>query len=302
MLLMYHALQELFPGAAVREWITSAKEGWVAMNPSIAFSPVEGYRAILRTVNYRMNSEGQYLMPYDGVIRTRNLFATLDGSLNIADVDYIDEAGGWGPVEYPLVRGLEDARLAWDDGRWSVYGTLRERFYSGICRIAEADLDGYRMVNHRMPETPDRERNEKNWMRLGSDYIYTCNPPACWRRGPQYIDTDHELVLPPETEDFRGSSQAIRWSHGWLAVIHTVDWSTGYRQYFHRFCAFDDDGYLTGYTAPFWFHGEPGIEFAAGLVDWKDSYAVSFGHRDEQCMLATIPKEEVHSQLIGVST
>src|ERR1035438_6135986 len=94
---MYSKLTDLFPAATTTEIKIDVDDGWTTFNPSIAFSPVEGYRMIIRSSNYSMNELGQYLTndPHN-VIRTTNYIATLDSTLDIVNVEPIRKCK-WGP-------------------------------------------------------------------------------------------------------------------------------------------------------------------------------------------------------------
>lgn len=297
---MYYSLNELFPGASYREWITSAVPGWSAFNPSISFSPVEGYKAIIRSSNYLMDEEGYYHMTSpEGVIRTQNHLATLDSDLNIVALDLI--RGDWGEVKFPLVVGLEDARLQWAHDHWFIYGTLRQHRSDGLCEVATAGLEGDQMVRQCVMNNPEPGRHQKNWMAMSgtADFIYTVSPPQVMNgaKGLYLLKRTHTEPFSPECEQFRGSSQAIETDYGYLAVTHEVDWSTGRRRYYHRFVAFDDAGYCFAYTEPFSII-EPAIEFVAGLVEHQEDYVISFGYKDERAFLARIPKVEVDKSLL----
>lgn len=305
----YYTLNELFPQASYREWINSAAPRWSSFNPSIAFSPEEGYKGIIRSSNYQMDYDGYYHMTNgEGIIRTRNHLATLDGNLNIVDMDLIDEGGrppngytgqwgGWGPIEFPLVRGMEDARLHWAEGSWWVYGTLREHRYDGNCEIACARLEGNKLVDQFVMKNPEPGRTQKNWTVLSGtgQFIYTVNPPSTIFNG---ADVTTMYPIDPEflPTDTRGSSQAIPCGDGWISVTHEVDWSTGRRRYYHRFVRYDQFGFATRWTRPFSIV-KPTIEFVAGLVEHQEDYVISLGYEDSRCFLARIPQEEVLSEL-----
>lgn len=254
---------------------------------------------ILRSSNYTLDNEGYYHMSSpDGVIRTKNALVTLDDDLNMVDYEYLRiPEERWGPVKFPLVRGLEDARIHWKDEAWHIYGTLREHRSDGLCEIAAGRIEGNQIVDRFIYDNPEPGRHQKNWMAMsGTDsFIYLVQPPGVVRSG--FLDTD--AMSPrqdPVAEGFRGSSQAIRLDDGWIAVTHEVDWSTGRRRYFHRFVQFDSLGYALSYTEPF-FIVKPEIEFVAGIVEHKGNYVLSFGYRDLWAGLAHVPQKEVVAAL-----
>ena len=301
----YSALKDMFPGASTQEIKIEVDDGWTQFNPSLSFSPVQGYRCIIRSSNYGMNELGQYLTndPHD-VIRTKNYIATLDSALDIVDYQPIQPCK-WGNIEYTLVRGLEDARLYWTKDHWQVYGNLREHRRDGLPTIVTARLAHDRLINPKILDNFDQ--CQKNWMIMGNgpNFIYKCNPPATIHHGV-YREEPHD-PLPDETLAFRGSSQAIPRGSGYIAVTHEVDWATGHRRYFHRFCLFDDAGYLTGYTDPFMFvfdtllEDQPMIEYCAGLVTHGNNFVCSLGYKDSRAFLATIPVSQVVNEIYPIS-
>ena len=173
--------------------------------------------------------------------------------------------------------------------------------------MATARIEHDQMVDPAMLLGPDPNRCEKNHMVIGSglSFVYTCNPPVVINEG--VICTRQESAMRPESTEFRGGGPII--SNGPLTgsftgIVHEVNWATGHRRYFHRFCQFDHRGYLIAFTPPFFFNydkapeGVPLIEYAAGIVEHGDDYVVSFGaFSDSRAFLARAPKVEVHQAM-----
>lgn len=296
-------LNDLFPGASVRELLASTSPGWNCFNPSIAFSPDEGFKIIIRSSNYRLDQYGQYnVSDPEGTIRTRNFIGTLDSELDLVDLHPI-RSTGWGPVQFPPVRGLEDARLYWQQDHWQVYGTLREHRVDGLCTIAEATLEHDTLVSPRLLPHPIEGRPEKNWMAFPEGYVYSCQPPQIIRHG---LLCSEMPSIKGEAAEFRGGGPLIPCSIDddfLISIVHEVDWETGHRRYFHRFVVFDADGVTLGFTDPFFFLFDrlltdvPMIEYAAGMTQHKSDYVVSFGFQDSRAMLARVPVAEVHKMI-----
>jgi hypothetical protein len=297
-------INDLFPSAVVKDLVVSATFGHSAFNPSISWSPVEGYRLIVRSSNYIMTyPEGQYLMTDPGgVIRTINHLCVLDSDLNICEMAPIDTTLVQGEVLYPLVRGLEDARLYWArDNRWHAYGTLREHRWDGNCEIVEDVLVGNMAIERRYLANPEPGRTQKNWAVMGNGpwFVYTCSPPATVRTGLSSSSEVHTAArsLKPEVEGFRGGSQAITHEDGYISIIHEVSWETGNRQYFHRFVHYDGLGYVTRFTPEFSFKS-PGIEFAAGLVWHQGDLVTTVGVHDRTAIIARINPRDLDAHWI----
>jgi hypothetical protein len=283
---------ELFGWCTTRPIAMSARPGWSSFNPSIAYSPTEGYKCIVRSSNYVI-TRGQY--EYPGYIDTRNWVAHLDDDLRVTGMQEIDQSAVRGPMLYGDVRNMEDARLIWhDDGYWQVSGTLREHRADGVCRIAVDRLEDWRSVEREiMPSRAPELVHEKNWMPMQDGrFIYKASPLAIYdpADGILYEDGRIPYRLLDPTTDLRGGSQAIRMLDGWLALVHEVHYDRGERQYVNRFVRRHRGALST--TPPFYFE-RPTIEFAAGLTMWDGRLVASFGLEDRLAMLAVVPLDPV---------
>jgi hypothetical protein len=290
---MIPRITDAYPGSYLREIVTSLTPGWSAHNPSIAQGPDGEYRCIVRSASYVFR-DGAFLPTQpDGVVRTVNFLCALDQKLNVTEMLRIDDSEVDQDV-YPWVRGLEDARLFWYDGDWYSAGTLLQHDPNGIPKIALDHLVGNRVMSRRILPGPDPERCEKNWMPIlrssPMQFVYGVDPPTI-------IDAfgDFREGAPVGTPaTLRGGTQVLSVNCGdypeiWgIALTHEVTWEP-HRKYWHRFVSFDVRGTTNGWSEPFYFI-DHGCEFAAGIVEWGDNYAVSFGTGEERAMLAIVPK------------
>jgi hypothetical protein len=307
-------LVDLCPSTTIREIITPTQPGWSPLNPSIAYSPQAGYACIVRTVNYSMDVLGRYVShDPDGYIRTINYFCRLDDDLNVVSMYPIEvPTRVSGEILFPPVQGMEDARLFWSepDKMWHAYGTVRYHREDGNCEIAEDRIVSgwtwedstktyFAAVDRTIYPAPVSNRAEKNWIKLGSEFIYSFNPYQVYnpRNGKVGLRSDTAHHVP----DVRGSSQTIynAPSDQCLAVVHSVYYpnnSFAHRAYEHRFVVVRDQFQAPLFSQPFFLHSE-GIEFVAGIVEWHDCYAISFGSKDSRALLAIVKKDEVHALL-----
>ena len=245
----------------------------------------------MRSSNYTLR-DGVYRSsdPDGTTIRTQNYLCDLsDDDLSIERMVPIQEEPR-DNILYPYVRNMEDARLFWANGTWWASGTSREHRVDGTPQIAVDGIscgdDAAVAWGRTYLEGPDLSLCEKNWMPIEGEamWLYSCYPAATWDEGEGYVERPGPVT--PTT--FRGGSQLVPVEDGtWLALIHEVEWIPD-RHYWHRFVRFGPDFVPTGWSKPFYFH-TPGIEFAAGLVEWGDYYVASFGLRDEQALLAFMP-------------
>ncbi len=266
-------------------------------NPSIAFSPVQGWRMACRSSNYVMNPRGEYQMPPDNVIRTTTYLAVLDSQLTITELESIDDSAvATTPPLYPWVRGIEDARLFWNGSGWSTIGVSREHREDGLCEQTIDKLDGTTVIERYVCPSPNGWP-QKSWVPVDGmpgTFVYQAEPLTL-------IRPIHEpaFVAPETFPEERGSTHLCHLpGNQWLSVVHHVLWDeNGRRSYWHKFAYYSDGGRLAPMYSPSFCFVDPGIEYAAGMVI-KDNHAViSFGYRDVRAMLAIVPIPEVMSLL-----
>lgn len=266
--------------------MSPATPGWTCFNPSIASNPNGKYRCIIRSSNYVLRNGNYLSIDPQGVIRTVNYLVDLDDDLNIYKVNAIDDSWVDHPILYPHVRGMEDARLFWNDESWCTSGTSRHHRPDGTPKIAVDKLQDYAVIERRVMKDGD-DVCEKNWMPIADtgEWVYSVSPSIVTYNG-RFLSNGTDCDLPA---DLRGSSQLVPWKDGYLGVTHEVTWEPD-RCYWHRFIYFDFRGIAVAATEPFYFLS-PGIEFANGITLWNDKVVVSFGHRDERALLAIVPAE-----------
>jgi predicted GH43/DUF377 family glycosyl hydrolase len=297
----------------LRRYIDSSDFGWSAFNPSISYSPSEGYAVLFRSSNYYFDPEsgepfktGAGKDPY--LIENRLWFAKLSEDLEIVE-DTLQEVT-FNPWEIPMIRGAEDARLYWRDTGWEFSATVYERDTIPYPRMARFKLENYKatILNfYVVSSNKPFQQVEKNWMptNIATDkfnYIYSQTSIFSNERGIVEVRSVPELE-----KSLRGGTQLVLLDSGdYLAVVHeTVDnyvekYSSrifgvrlvNFRKYFHRFARYTSDGVLSGVSDRFKFD-DADIEFAAGLVVQDQDLVISYGRKDIVSMLAKIKLSKV---------
>ena len=294
----------------------TAEEHWTPMNPSVCLHRGE-LKALVRTVNYRMDEDGRYLIrATDGTanasnpINTRNWLVPLDRDLHaITQIELVPRE----PIacEYPLVVGLEDPRIFDFDNNLYISATVRQRSADGLAeqtlaRIggpagSASSLGGYAQLglDDIRPMLRSPRLYEKNWMPIvGGDAIR-----FMYRPGHVVDQAGQDLgeASPPKlrTDSFSGSSQLIPYRSGWLGIIHEAHVYTDRpwkRYYSHRFTYYDDRFSLRRVSRPFFFKDKV-IEFVAGIARHPDNgdFVISFGFKDCEAWVARVPADEVWS-------
>jgi hypothetical protein len=279
---------------------------WSAFNPSIAYSPKEGYKVLIRSSNYFLDPKTTDAKMTDGATVKSNMWlGSLDSNWQITSLEKLDfsEAG------LVFTRGAEDGRLYWADGAWEITAGLKEPSVP-LPRIARFRLDGLKAKLVKIYEDGHLYDVEKNWMAPTVksdkfDYIY--NPIAVYKDGvgPVKVREASESV-----RHVRGGSQLWPLEDGYLAIIHEaivklvymyIPRYFGYknvkvRHYVHRFAKYDLNGKLCELSDTFKL-SDARIEFAAGLVVSGEDVIVSYGYKDVSSYLGKIKLSKVLSML-----
>jgi glycosyltransferase involved in cell wall biosynthesis len=275
--------------------------GYTAMNPSVAAGPDGSLYAIVRTVNYRMDDAGRYLIngPANeepngsNPIDTRNIFVGLsDGLLTLAQMSI--EWQRPAPA-FNLVTGLEDMRLFYHHGFWMATACIREQVASGTPQQVLCQLDdGWEITEWKA--LSDGTTCEKNWMPIPDEELHYAYRLDTIRAGD---GMSAKVGLPLAVDNISGGSPLIRFKNGWLAIVHeAIDPGDYRRNYIHRWAWFNEDHTLRRLSLPFHFHDRQ-IEFAAGLAMHPngEDLVISYGVRDCEARIARVAAIEVSAML-----
>ena len=290
-------LADLVPALELGEIRLDTDPPWPAFNPTIA-ADGDGFRAIVRTANYRLRGGRYEFLEGDEVIRTLNYLVRLDRSLALEDAEPLADLSA-GPRRHPSpVEGYEDCRLVRVGKRWYASATVRDRNPGATCEIALLGLDGARIETVRVLPGPEPGRHEKNWMPFAAGgrlrFVYSLAPTVILGCDPNdgAVERAAEHPAPAWAESLRGGSQAVAVDGGLLFVVHQALNADGGRSYNHRFALLDGDCRLVAASPPFSIAGEP-IELCAGMAARGDELILSFGAGDRAAGLAVLPRDEV---------
>ena len=301
------SLFENAPSVNVLKLKLDEPAGFASLNPSI-LKTNDGFSIVQRISNYFVDENGYYVVTNSDRFETRNFLVELDTNFKINSSNEILISSGTLPLFYDHVLGLEDLRLFhWRGERWCV-GNSRQANSDGwteqfIGRI-DQNSDGSIYLNELRKLVPPLDRDhEKNWIPIiDGDQLNFIQSHDPFRR----LDQDANIVAKKTSvmavEHFRGSSQAIPFDGGWLALIHEVTLIGRNKFYFHRFEWLDRHMNLSHITKAFYIV-QKGIEFCVGLTsDHDDEHLVfSFGVMDKECYLAKISRNDVR-QMLGLQS
>lgn len=285
----------------------SPSPGFTAMNPCVTNRPNGELEVLVRTVNYRIDEHGRYMIGPkacgDAPIETENWLLQLRSDLSARNP--IKVTWERPPAAFPHVIGLEDMRIFWRFGTRQFVACVRETSLDGIPRQVHGHLfrdpiDNTAVVTS-WETISDPTQCEKNWAPVPAHPMP--DPPAYMYR----LDQVHRIVLQQKTscsyavDNISGGSPFIPFADGYIAVVHeaVTHPAHGRRVYQHRFAWLDADLANPRLSMPFVFH-EVQIEFAAGLArDQHGNFVISFGERDASAWLATVSEADV-AAMVGV--
>ena len=282
---------------------------WTPLNPSVARVGNDIW-CIMRTVNYRMDEEGRYLINgTDGTandsnpINTRNFLLRLDHDLEITQSAEVLPPGNMPAPLFKPVIGFEDMRLIPDGKDMWTSSCVRELNAEGYCEQVMAKIvDGKLQHMQRMLKEP--RLYEKNWMPIVGVHGKDGEQLFMYRLGEVVDNNGKTVVQHPADFDIgqiSGSSQVIKYGDGWLAIVHearALPDKPHKRYYYHRFVEFDFDFKVKYLSKPFVFNDKL-IEFCAGLCWHPDGkrLIISYGWQDKEARIATISDHEVRQLL-----
>lgn len=298
------ALDVLAPSLIVRPLEIPLDDGWWAMNPTIA-PDGDGFRLIVRAINWK-NEGGHYTVnDPDGVFRTRNHLITTDADLEITSVTEITPTIPDGPKVFSShVVGVEDLRLIEFDGSWLGTGSVRDRSEDRTTQMALVSFDEAHIDRMITLGSPRPGMHEKNWMPFVHDgalhFVYTCSPTVVFRCDPE-TGSMVTISSQPGPHDggamrLRGGSQGVEVDDGWLFVVHELSPHDGSMAYVHRFIHLDRS-FVIDAMSPTFFFEQWTIEFCAGLARRDDELVVTYGRRDSSARIATLSLADAVSML-----
>jgi len=269
---------------------------YLPCNPSLCFDG-RGYVVIVRSVNYELVETGGVKLHGDGY-DTRNYIGTLSTGLSVSALTAIDDTAAR-QSSAACVDGFEDLRVFfWKDALWCLSSARNNANDSNTMALQK--LDGHRIAETHLIQSPLGFSREKNWMPFVSGgklfAVHTMNPLTIVEinESGATVTLEKPLRIP---KNLLGSSQLVEWKDGWLCVVH--ERSRGKKHlYKHRFVYFDRD-WNVSLSEPF-FWREYGVEFCCGLAIHDTTIAVGFGGNDSEAIVAQFDDSDV-AALFGFS-
>jgi glycosyltransferase involved in cell wall biosynthesis len=290
-------LKEYCPSATLHRLEYYMEEGFTSMNPCICTRPNGELEVLVRTVNYKINDLGQYMIGekgcQDAPIITQNWLVQLNRDLTVKD----RVAVKWDRMlpKFSLVIGLEDMRIFYCDGKRCFIACVREQSESGQCEQWTGHLtDAGEIINaRRISNGIDTEKNWLPWPDAIDRYVYRLDKLI------DHFGDVEKVQREIAVDNISGSSQWLDYNDGFLSVVHEslLHPGTGKRVYQHRFAWISADFQRLEVSTPFVFH-DVQIEFCAGLARTPDGkFLISFGSRDAEAWVCQVDSGDVRCML-----
>lgn len=270
--------------------------GWNLCNPSICVH--DKYIACnLRMVNsgglwYNLNSElGGQKVSIENPIETKNIRCFIDTTKNnVCDFKLFDPKSKLISNPNTIVKGLEDCRIFSFEGNICFFATSLEFSNDGHCQMIFGNME-----NTIILKSPDRNRNEKNWLPFVKEdklfAIYQYQPFEIFEIDPktgEYFCVVSKDYVKFNMDSFRGSAGPFLYNHFYYIIIHEVIGHPD-RTYFHRILKMSLDFKLHSMSLPFVLNGANPIEYVCGLIIQNDIVYISWGDNDKKAMLTQLP-------------
>ena len=268
--------------------------GFVETTPTI-FKLDHGYKCIVRTVNYKLDEHGNFLIRNDDNLRrTENYVIIYDNDWNILTTTKITGHGNARLFPNDFI-GLEDIKLFKEN---EFFCTSTEIHPTNVPQMCYGEInENSSVINLNHIKVSNFINCEKNWLPFHLDdetyFIYKIAPLRIYKLNNGSIT----LIKSFEFENldisgFRGSAPPIEFDNGLLFTIHQI-YDAPLRKYYHRFVWIDKNFTLLKFSDLFYFD-TIGIEFNLGLslVD-NNQLVIGFSINDAESYIGIINSENI---------
>lgn len=256
-------------------------------------------RAIVRTVDYFIGANGNYNLCPEGTVNTINYLSTWNprtcefGTLTRLPEPALPKVDGY-------IRGIEDMRLF----QGHITATTQQYSYrQGSNRIVCGFLD--EPAQWKVIKPPVETACEKNWIPIGNNLIiYSWRPLQIGKIENDKLIITKSQNTPAFFQNLRGSSCPMRIGNSWYCITHFVQQQPGsnMRLYVHAWVRFDEHFNVTGYSLPFRFRGDYGIEYclSARYEEESDVIDVFVSVMDRESWHGRFPRANCTENIIPI--
>jgi len=252
------------------------------------------YLLNIRYVNYRIQSNGTYVMSKNGKLNrdndviTRNFSMIVDKKFN--PLSCMNEMiPNFLPTKNSNIKGLEDIRLFQDGQQTKFIAASKEYSHDGKIRQIIGIYDYTRSVISDCISIKTSASCEKNWIPLptSNTFIYMWHPYQIYKQNEDTISIIKKQDTPRFFRHIRGSSNVVEYKNKLYTLTHNVIYSTP-RKYYHQLVCLNNNTYLIEcYTYPFYFINNA-IEYCLGIEIKDDILLAIISQNDSDPVLIEI--------------
>jgi hypothetical protein len=257
----------------------------------------------VRYVNYRIQSNGSYLMSENGDqsphhrLRTRNFFCTTKDFVTFSPLEEI--VPDRPPPHDRHIRGIEDIRLFRKGATLHFSGTTCEYSHNGLIQEIQGvyDIESKLLTRISPMYSPNNRQVEKNWIPFNrayeddSRFIYSWQPLTIGRVTDGHFHIEHTSDTPYIFNHVRGSSTLVFYNGFLYTMVHFVVESCP-RKYYHMLVRMDPVSYELKYTVPYYFVKNH-IEYTLGIVIVDDVITCIVSQNDCDPIVVRIPMDSL---------
>jgi len=260
-----------------------------------------GFLLNIRYVNYRIQSNGSYLMSENGVLSPHAHLRTRNFSMATDFTTFSSQTEMTIPVPPPHdrhIHGIEDIRLFRKGATIHWSGTTCEYSHNGLIQESQGvyDLETHTLSHITPMHSPRNAHVEKNWIPFNrayeddSRFIYSWYPLTIGRVTDGRFHTEREIPTPYFFQHVRGSSTLV-WHNALYTMVHCVI-ETCPRKYYHMLVKLNDDYSIAAYTVPYYFVKNQ-IEYTLGIHIQDDTLICIASQNDCDPIVVRIPMKSL---------
>ena len=251
--------------------------------------------ANIRFVNYRIQSNGSYLMSKDGnlsseeKVRTKNAYMYYNLKMEpISKLNFMEDELSDLPKKDTRILGLEDVRLYKINEKIYYTATSCNYSYNNTIRIVkgEYDLINKKFIKNMSLKPPTETYCEKNWIAIEDKFIYKWHPLQLGILIDDKLEIVNTIDTPSFFKYYRGSSNVLEYNNEFWVVTHGIK-NCEPRKYFHQIVILDKNYKVKKYTVPFYFD-KLAIEYCLGLLIINETVYMTASRNDSKPIICKI--------------
>jgi tetratricopeptide (TPR) repeat protein len=275
----------------------SSKKTFKSSSGSLLVDMNDGYKGIVRAVNYSITDNFEYRIRGNNV-NTINYWAEYDSDDNIKMLYEINMDFKNKKQRESHINGLEDIRICYHNG--NIYGLCVDWEY-GAHNHPSVSLIEFRNENHKYRMTniyPIKYNDhicQKNWTLFSDNSklyaLYSHHPLTILEINPE--NGEHSVILEKYSnhnlKDVRGSANPLKVGDYWFVLTHEVIHKDT-RKYCHRFLKYSSNWDLLSISYPFYFQ-ELFVEFSLSIMYNNNDLMIVYSNRDNTTEIIYINPE-----------